>query len=374
MKTLFDETRLKRYPIRNRFFVAPMTRVSADLSGVPSKEMADYYYGFAKGGFGGIITEGIYTDNWYSRSYPNQPGIVDEGQILGWRKITSRVKEEDTLIIAQLMHAGAISQVLTETRAPSGIIPLGQKLPHYGGGSGNFPQPQALTAPEIEDVIHGFVQAAANAVKAGFDGIELHAANGYLLDQFLTPYLNLRTDSYGGDVQNRARIIAEISERIRSTVPPDFIVGLRISEGKVNNLHYRWEGGSTTARQLLEVLKTLPVDYLHVAAEHSGWLEECLYEDGSSLTGLAKEILNIPVIANGGMHQRGLAQELLDTRQADYFAIGKAALANPDFVLKLKSGRPVKPFDPASLYPNPSLFPGEKHSRYQQLFQEGIRF
>lgn len=374
MRTLFDETQLKHYPIRNRFFVAPMTRVSADLSGVPSKEMADYYYGFAEGGFGGIITEGIYTDNWYSRSYPNQPGIVDEEQILGWRKITSRVKEEDTLIIAQLMHAGAISQVLTETRAPSGIIPLGQKLPHYGGGGGNFPQPQALTAPEIEDVIQGFVQAAANAVKAGFDGIELHAANGYLLDQFLTPYINLRTDSYGGDLQNRARIIAGISERIRSTVPPDFIVGLRISEGKVNNLHYRWEGGSATARQLLEVLKPLPLDYLHVAAEHSGWREECLYDDGSSLTGLAKEILEVPVIANGGMHQRGLAQELLDTGQADYFAIGKAALANPDFVLKLQSGSPVKPFDPASLYPNPSLFTQEKHSRYQQQFQEGIRF
>lgn len=353
--------------INNRFLVAPMTRVSADLQGIPTAEMLDYYTAFAEGGFGGIITEGIYTDALYSQSYPNQPGIVNDLQIEGWQKITSNVKKNGTIIIAQLMHAGSISQMLSTTKAPSVIVPLGQKLPHYGGGSGAFPIPEAMTQEDIQNVIDGFIQSSLNAVKAGFNGVELHGANGYLLDQFITPYLNLRNDRYGGTIENRLRIVLEIIHKIREIVPKDFIVGLRISEGKVNNLSYRWEGGSQAAKEILTEIKKAPIDYLHVAAEHYGWKAESRYDDGTSLTGLAKILLNLPVIANGGLHDLTLSQSLLDTQQADLLAIGKYALSNPDFVQNVKNQIELLPFHKKALYPNPSLFSDEKHKMYLEF-------
>lgn len=371
MKTFFDRTSLNSQEINNRFLVAPMTRVSADLQGIPTSEMLDYYTAFAEGGFGGIITEGIYTDTLYSQSYPHQPGIVTDLQIKSWQKITANVRKRGSISIAQLMHAGSISQLLPTTKAPSVIVPLGQKLPHYGGGSGAFPIPEEMTHEDIQKAIAGFVNSSANAVKAGFNGIELHGANGYLLDQFITPYLNLRTDSYGGNIENRLRIVLEIVRQIRKEVPKDFIVGLRISEGKVNNLSYRWEDGSQTAREILTEIKKVPIDYLHVAAEHHGWEGESRYEDGTSLTGLAKTMLNLPVIANGGLQDLALSQSLLDTNQADLLAIGKHALSNPDFVYKVKNQIELVPFNKKSLFPNPSLFSDEKHKRELQLRKVG---
>ena len=365
-RTVFDKARISGHTLNNRYLLAPMTRVSADLNGIPGPEMVRYYAAFAQGGFGGIITEGIYTDTAFSKAYPNQPGLTTEAQAAGWQQITREVKRHGTAIIAQLMHAGGISQALSETRAPSAVRPLGEKLAHYGGGGGPFPIPQALSVTEIEQVIAGFEKAAAYAKQAGFDGIELHAANGYLLDQFLTPYLNLRSDHYGGSVENCLRIIAEIAERIRSTTEEGFVLGLRISEGKVNNLNYRWEEGSKKAIEILEKVKELPIDYLHVAAEHAGWMEEVRYKDGTSLTGLAKQLLDVPVIANGKLHDVELALELLDSEQADFFAIGKTALANPDFVSRIKSGQELRPFRPESLYPNPSLFTDAQHEEFQR--------
>ncbi|MBC9795028.1 NADH:flavin oxidoreductase [Sinomicrobium weinanense] len=364
MKTFFDETHINKNKISNRFFVAPMSRVSAEFSGIPTEEMAAYYTGFAEGGFGGIITEGLYTDEHYSRSYPNQPGLVSEAQIRAWQHITGAIKKHNSVVIAQLMHAGSISQVLERTKAPSRITPLGKKLAAYGGGDGPFPIPDEMDEKDVRNMKDGFIRAAKNAVKAGFHGIELHAANGYLLDQFHTDYLNLRTDKYGQTVENRLRITTEITEEIRNQVPSDFIVGLRISEGKVNNLSHRWKGGSQTAREILNQIRKMPVDYLHIAAEHYGWKEECRYEDGTSLTGLARDILECPVMANGGLHDLDLSRELLETNQADLFSIGKYALSNPDFVRKVKHNIPLTPFRKELLYPNPSLFTDEKHRMY----------
>lgn len=372
MKTFFDRTNIGNLEIKNRFVVAPMTRVSANLQGIPSEEMQDYYTAFAQGGFGGIITEGIYTDDLYSKSYPNQPGLVNTEQVNGWKKIVKKIHDNDALVIAQLMHAGSISQILPITKAPSKILPLGQKLPHYGGGAGLFPVAEEMTKQDIEYVVIGFANAAKNAITSGFDGVELHSANGYLLDQFITPYLNLRTDEFGGDISKMVRIIRDITKRIKEFVPPNFILGLRISEGKVNNLNYRWDGGSDTAKALLSEIGGMPIDYLHVAAEHSGWESEVRYSDGSSLTGLAREILDCPVIANGKLHELKLAKKLLNSNQADLIAVGKSALANPDFVNKISNNEELIPFDGAMLQNNPSLFSDEKHKRCVEEYENAL--
>lgn len=352
--SFFDQIQLASHRLRNRFIVAPMTRNSATRQGVPTDEMGDYYENFAAGGFAAIITEGVYTDSLASICNLNQPGIVTPQQVEGWQRITRRVKQHNAIFICQLMHAGALSQALTQTLAPSAIKPLGSQLTS-SDGIGEFPTPQAMTLQDIRLVIDGYTNAAQNAVEAGFDGIEIHGANGYLLDQFITSYTNSRTDQYGGSVENRFRIIAEIVAAIRSAVPADFMVGLRLSEGKVNNLAYRWEEGADMAKSLFyEVRKAAP-DYLHMAAEGGGWKRECLYADGSSSTSIAKQMLACPVIANGGLHDLDLANHLLAEKHGDLLAIGRYAIANPDFPNKIAKGEALTKFDKRMITPSVSL-------------------
>lgn len=352
---IFDPFHLGKYTLKNRLAVTPMSRVSATSEGVPTGNMQTYYEAFALGGFSMIITEGIYTDNVAAQAYPLQPGIVTPAQQQGWKTITERVQQHDALIIAQLMHAGAISQHLSHTQAPSAIQPLGSKMPEYGGGEGAFPLPHAMTAADIAAAKQGFVRSAVQAYKAGFNGVELHAANGYLLDQFLTDYTNTRTDQYGGSVVNRFRVVKELIEEIRTVVPADFIIGLRISEGKVNNLRYRWPEGAAMARQVLTAVTAAPPDYIHIAAETGNWARDAMYADGSSFTGLAKQITGLPVIANGGLHQPALATQVLAEGHADLLALGKAALANPDWPLRVQRGEHIVAFHPEMIKPSATI-------------------
>jgi 2,4-dienoyl-CoA reductase-like NADH-dependent reductase (Old Yellow Enzyme family) len=350
----FDKIQLGPHRLQNRFIVAPMTRVSATAGGVPTDEMGDYYETFAEGGFAAIISEGVYTDSIASICNPNQPGIVTNQQVGAWRKIVNRVKNHPTVFICQLMHAGALSQVLTNTLAPSAIKPLGKPSASSGGMS-DFSVPVSMTPADIKTAISGYVNSARNAVEAGFDGVEIHGANGYLPDQFMTSYSNCRTDQYGGTVENRFRFIAEIIAAIKAVVPRNFIVGLRLSEGKVNNLAYRWEEGAEMAKAVFrEVKKTAP-EYLHIAAEGGGWMRECLYADGSSSTGIARQLLDCPVIANGGLHDLALANSILTEGHGDLLAIGRAAIANPDFPKKILRKEPLIPFESEMIKPSVSL-------------------
>ncbi|GAB3921555.1 NADH:flavin oxidoreductase [Larkinella terrae] len=316
--------------------------------------MADYYEAFARGGFAAIITEGVYPDSIASICNPNQPGIATDQQVNGWRQLTKRVKKFPTVFICQLMHAGGLSQVLTNTLAPSAIQPLG-KPSASSGGLDAFSLPKEMTNEEIKTTISGYVKAARNAVDAGFDGIEIHGANGYLPDQFLTAYTNQRTDQYGGSVENRFRFIAELMREIRAVVPNDFIVGLRLSEGKVNNLAYRWEEGADMARAVFAEVKKAAPDYLHIAAEGGGWQRECVYADGSSSTGIARQLLDCPVIANGGLHELNLAERILAEELGDLLAIGRYAIANPDFPQKVFRKEPLLPFESGMIKPTVSL-------------------
>lgn len=327
----------------NRLVVAPMSRVSASANGKVTEVMRDYYAAFAQGGFGTIITEGVYTDAAASKAYPTQPGLVSQQHMEGWKKIVQRVKEYDTKIFCQLMHAGALSQAHKSTIAPSIIQPLGKKMTAYGGSHGMFPLPKEASVEDIREVVEGFATSAHLAFLAGFDGVEIHAANGYFLDQFLTPYLNKRQDTYGGSVENDFRIIKEIYDAIRKVVPNDFGIGLRLSEGKVNHLDYRWQDGPEKARQILKQAYTVSPSYIHIAAEKGDWFQDCSYPDGSSYTSIAKEIVKVPVIANGGLHDFQKARLVLEGGHADLISLGKAALADPHLPNKfLKGINPIK--------------------------------
>jgi 2,4-dienoyl-CoA reductase-like NADH-dependent reductase (Old Yellow Enzyme family) len=343
--------------LANRFAVAPMSRVSATPDGVPTDEMADYYAAFAEGGFGLVITEGTYTDPAYSQGYLNQPGLTTAAQVAGWREVTRRVHAAGRPIVAQLMHAGAISQGnphRAERVGPSAVRPIGEMLPEYGG-QGPWPTPRELTESQIDEVIAGFVASAVRAHEAGFDGVEIHGANGYLLDQFLTVYTNQRTDSYGGPVANRIRLTAEVAEAIVAATPPGFVVGVRLSQTKVNDLEYRWPGGVYDAEVVFESLAGQGVDYLHIASEGRDWLETARLPGGQTITGLARKVSGLPVIANGGMHDPARADRVLTDGHADLVSIARGALANPDLPRRVGNEHRLDRFDRRMLEPAATL-------------------
>ncbi len=331
--------------ISNRISVAPMSRVSTLGDGIPTQKMMDYYEQFAEGQFGLIITEGCYTDTRFSQAYPNQVGLTHEAQEAGWKRITSQIHKHDTKIILQLMHAGALSQHLSNTRAPSRIPPLRKMLEDYSQANGPYPLPHAFNQHEINAVIRGFVETAIRAERAGFDGVEIHAANGYLLDQFLTEYTNTREDQYGGSIHNRIRLTCEIIQKIKSSVSPEFIVGTRLSQGKVNDFDYKWPDGEKMAQIVFADIAHAGTDYIHFATEGKGFEHGARTENGTSLPQLARALTNLPVIANGGLHNLTLAQKIIQEGHGDLIALGTGALANPDFPNRLKSNQPISDFN-----------------------------
>lgn len=351
--------------LANRLAVAPMTRVSASEDGTPTEAMARYYAAFAAGGFGMVITEGTYTDTQYSQGYFSQPGIVTESHVAAWQPIAKAINAGGARAVMQLMHAGALSQgnwYRSDTAAPSAVAPKGQMMPEYGG-SGPWPTPRAMTDDDIETVVQGFVGAALNAHRAGFDGIEVHAANGYLLDQFLTDYTNLRSDAYGGPVAGRVKLTAEIVARIRAQLPdPDFWVGVRLSQTKVNDFEYRW-AGADDASVVFTALAAAGASYLHIASEGRDWIETARLDGGDTITALAKKVTGLPVIANGGMHDLDQGSQLIEGGHADVLSLGRGALANPDLPAKVAGGHDLEPFDHLMLQPRASLDNAEQWRR-----------
>lgn len=352
-----ESIRLGSHTLSNRFTVAPMTRVSATADGAPTDEMADYYASFAAGGFGLIITEGIYPDVRHSQGYFNQPGLANDAQASAWSAVVDRVHAATVPIIAQLMHAGALSQGNAfgfETIGPSPVVPKGQKLPEYGG-QGPWSAPREMGAADLRAVVDGFVAAARRAEDSDFDGVELHAANGYLLDQFITEYTNRRTDRYGGPASNRIRLVAEILAAVREACASDFVVGVRLSQGKVNDHAHKWESGAADATVFFDALATAGADYLHIASEGRSFVESAQFSDGETITALARKITGLPVIANGGMHDLDQAAEVIRAGHADLVSLGRGALANPDFVNRLRDGSPLDEFADAMISPEATI-------------------
>jgi 2,4-dienoyl-CoA reductase-like NADH-dependent reductase (Old Yellow Enzyme family) len=330
-----------------------MTRVSTGGDGVPTQRMTRYYADFAEGGFGLVITEGVYPDDTHSQAYWNQPGITTAEQTKGWAHVAEAVRSAGAAIVMQLMHAGALVQEnpnAGQGLAPSAVRPKGEKMPAYGG-RGPFPTPKAMTATDFEAVREAFAASATRAAEAGFDGVEIHGANGYLLDQFITTYTNQRSDRYGGSPGARIRFPVEVVEAVRGAVPDSFVVGYRLSQTKVNDFEYRWPGGTDEGAVYFSALSAAGVDYLHVASEGRDWIQTAELEPGITITRLARDVGDVPVIANGGMHDTAQASRVLSEGHADLIALGRGALANSDWPRRLAEGRPFAAFDPDMLDP-----------------------
>lgn len=350
---LFSSYQLGSLQLPNRAVLSPMTRTSAEQTGEATARMASYYSRFAQGGFGLIITEGIYPDHMNSRSYENQPGIADDQQAEEWKLVVEAVHNAGGKIIAQLMHGGALVQHDSFTAvAPSAVQPVGSMLEDHGG-SGEFDVPREITTAEIRDVIESFAQAAVRAKQAGFDGVEVHGANGYLLDQFLTDYSNQRTDEYGGKTENRIRLTVEVLQAIRKAVGSEYPVGVRISQGKVNDFHHKWADGEKDAKIIFEQLAAASATYIHTT-EYKAFAP-AFSDSLSTLAALAKRYSKLPVIANGKLGESEKAEKLLEKNETDLVAIGTSAIVNPDWVYKIKEGRALNTFEHSYLQPIATL-------------------
>jgi len=345
----------------NRLAVAPMTRVSATADGRATKQMADYYAAFAAGGFGLVITEGIYTDKAYAQGYFFQPGLADDAQRDAWRAVVQRVHARGGRIVAQLMHAGALSQGnphRNTTKGPSAVLPKGQQMTFYRG-EGPYRMPEAMSDEDLAAAVDGYAQAARRAQEAGFDGVEIHGANGYLLDQFLTAHTNLREDGYGGSLNNRLRLTAEVVQAVRRSTAEHFAVGLRCSQGKVNDFTHKWEGGEADAARIFRTLGALPIDYLHTT-EFEAW-RPAFGEQGPSLAALARKHVPVPVLANGSLHDAAQARGLLERGEADFVSLGRGALTHPDWPERLRAGARLEAFDRGLLAPIADLENAARH-------------
>jgi 2,4-dienoyl-CoA reductase-like NADH-dependent reductase (Old Yellow Enzyme family) len=360
-----QSTRFTNLTLANRFALAPMTRISAEPNGTPNDIMADHYEAYAKGGFGLLITEGTYTDDGASQGYANQPGIINDAHIEGWKAIVNRVHAAGSKIFVQLMHAGAqvqANQYTNQPAAPSAVKPKGAPLGFYGGQT-EWQTPEIMTMPDIQFAISGSVQSAVNAKAAGFDGIELHGANGYLLNQFLSTHFNQRDDRYGGNLENRLRIVVETIKAVREAVGNDFALGIRLSQVTVTDPDYQLPEGEAGFHQIAEAVRDAGADFVHTTDGH---VRRTPFIEGTkTLADVVAEVDNLELIINGGIDETNYQDFAADYPEA-LLAVAKKALANPDFVQRLKDGKEIDDLDFAMLQPKATI-PNELAWRRKQV-------
>lgn len=353
MSSSFSATKFAGLDLANKFTVAPMTRTSAEPNGRANDLMVDYYGRFADGGFGLIITEGTYTDQFASQGYENQPGISDVPQTEAWEKVVTRVHKAGAKIILQLMHAGAQFQYnrFTDTPvAPSEVKPKGEPLSLYGEQD-HWYEPKAMDERDFDQIMNGFVGAAKRAEEAGFDGIELHGANGYLFNQLLSTHFNERKDQWGGSIEHRAAFLLMVVKAVKSSVSEDFSVGVRLSQIAVTDSDYQWPEGETGFQWLVSELKKAGVDFIHTTDNSVN--RKALKDSDLSLAEVVRDA-EVPLIINGGITEDNY-EELAEQYPDALLALGKKALANPDFVHRVKSHKEVEDLDFEMLQPTATI-------------------
>lgn len=335
--------------LNNRLVMAPMTRCFADNNNTPTEEMA-LYYG-KRTGAGLIISEAtMITED--ASGYPNTPGIFSDAAIQGWERVAQEVHQGGSRFFLQLWHAGMMSHPIYRKGkpaiAPSDIPPKKSVIPRTEGKL-VYEKPKSMTMEEIEEMVHSYAVAASNALKANCDGIELHAANGYLLDTFLHWHTNRRQDAYGGTPEKMCRFVLEVVDGVIQEIGPER-VGIRLSPVPVPSMDNMEEDvrDRDVFIYLLKELEKRKIAYVHVSSDDD--VKECGF-------------LNMPVSAFIRQHFKGIligcgsytletAAQAIKKRQFDLVAFGRLFISNPDLTHQLQSGTistTLKPFDPELL-------------------------
>ena len=329
------------FKLNNRVVMAPMTRSRA-IGNIPNELMARYYALRASTGL--IVTEGT-SPSKNGLGYPNIPGVYSEEQVAGWRKVTEAVHEAGGKIFLQIMHVGRIAHELNlpeggEIIAPSPIAAPGEMFTPEGPKPNGMPR--EMTIDDIRKTQQKFVISAKNAIKAGFDGVEIHSANGYLPNQFINRGSNKRQDEYGGSIENRCRFVLEISQQVAEAIGKDK-TGIRISPYGVFNDMQIYDEIPETYQYLIEQLNQVDLAYVHIANMTDKAPEGFLEKLGSGFKNT--------VIFNGGYgNDLPSAERLVSEKHNALVAIGVPFIANPDLIERIRQGAEFAQPDTSTFY------------------------
>ncbi len=358
---LFEPFRLKRLILPNRIVMAPMTR-SKSPGQIPGDDVAAYYRRRAEGGVGLILTEGTSPEHPSASNDIHVPAFFGEAALAGWANVLKQVKAAGGIIMPQLWHQGIVRHAGTgpypdaQSMSPSGLSRPGKKVA------------EPMTAKDIDDVIAGFARSAGYARELGFDGIEIHGAHGYIIDQFFWEGTNAREDEYGGSLERRTRFAADIVRAVRARVGPDFPVLLRFSQWKQQDFTAKLASTPAELERFLSPLVDAGVDCFHCSTRRF-WEPE-FPDTGSdlNLAGWTKKLGGKPAITVGsvslnedfiaayrtkGAGTAGIERllEMLARGDFDLVAVGRALIANPDWPNKVRLGQfdQLKPYSPEAL-------------------------
>ncbi len=361
---LFQPFRLKSLTTRNRIAMAPMTRQKSPNQ-VPGPDVAAYYRRRAAGGVGLILTEGTAPEHRSATNDANIPAFFGEASLKGWAAVLKAVKEEGGAIMPQLWHQGVVRHAGTgpypdaPVMSPSGISKPGGK---------EIAAP--MTQKDIDEVVEGYARSAASAKKLGFDGVEIHGAHGYLIDQFFWEGLNRRSDAYGGTIEKRTQLACDIVASVRAAVGPDFPILLRFSQWKQQDYTARLALNPDELERFLMPMVKAGVDMFH-ASTRRFWEPEFPDQDKRlNLAGWTKKITGLPSMTVGSVsldddflnafyqkgadaseaHLDGLV-DMLARGDCDMVAVGRALIVNPDWPEKIRTGHvaDLKPYSPEAL-------------------------
>jgi N-ethylmaleimide reductase len=339
LNSLFEPTTLGALRLQNRVVMAPLTRSRANPMGVPAPFAKDYYA--QRAGAGLIVTEGT-QPSFAGQGYARTPGIHTPQQVAAWKEITAAVHERGASMFMQIMHCGRIAhplnrQIPDAPVAPSAVKPAGQMWTDQQQMQ-DFPTPRALETVELPAVIAEFVAASRHAIAAGFDGVELHAANGYLLNQFLAANTNRRSDGYGGSVPGRIRFVVETVTAVAAAIGVAR-TAIRVSPGHMFN-DLVDDNPLATHRELLDALPTARMAYVHVMLPDAFSPQLNNAGDPAAVLPALRTHIKGPLIAAGNLTAAS-AQSLLDSGVIQAAVFGRPFIANPDLVERMRRGAPL---------------------------------
>jgi len=345
---IFSPLKIGKHTIQNRIIMAPLTRMRCP-QGTPSELNAEYYSQRACAGL--IISEATQISP-QGKGYPATPGIHSAEQVQGWKLVTDAVHKQNGKIFAQLWHVGRISHHSLQPNGQMPVAPSAIAAKNSGTFDSNYKPvpiqvPRALETSEIPAIIDDYKKATRNALEAGFDGIEIHSANGYLLDQFLQDGSNQRTDTYGGSIENRSRLLFEVIDVVTAIFGADS-VGVRLSPyGTFNDM------SDTNPLELFShIIKQIQdLAYIHLIEPRSSNAggKDVINSDAPIVSEVFKNISKVPVISAGG-YNLDTAKEVIDSNLVDAVAFGRFFIANPDLVDRFLANIPLNNYDRKTFY------------------------
>jgi len=336
---LFAPFTLGNYTLRNRLGLAPMTRMSSPGDSIPRRDVLDLLVRRAERGAAIVYTEAIVTDYESAQGYPGQARLTTQRQVDAWATVVAKIRAAGAVAVMQMFHCGRMAwpevNPAGRTLAPSRLAPK-QTNPLTGQP---YPLPDEMSRFDIGHVIAGFVETARGAVAAGFDGIEIHGAHGYLISQFLSGYSNQRHDGYGGSVTRRFRFAHEVIQAVRAVVPEERLLLFRLSNWGVADMEVSLFENAAEWREVVGLLDHEPLDALSISTYN---FRAPAFDSAMTMAALTRQATGLPLLICGRIHDRQSAEAAL--ADADIALSGKSLLLNPDWVAAVRAGQELPPY------------------------------